>query len=430
MKETIDKIKSKYGAFKTELLLMLLFVCAFLLLNWGPGGEASPASGSSVTEMSEEDGFGAGGSTGGGSDKNAGSGNENDKAAGGEADGTGDSDGSGSDKNADSGSDKNADSENENAGADGADSGDSAEETARSLRKTLAAMPEGFVYPMVFPEQEPEQGLQVYSLEDTRRLHGYRLLIPAEELAEKEDSSLALLKTMLENRIDGYDGEWSVYVKNLDTDESFVIHDEPMKSASVMKLFIMGTVYEAFASGELERTDEVMGLMRDMISVSDNESANQLLYRLGNSSYAAGIQRVNQFISEHGFSKMTVEYNGFNNSATNTDSSHNNQVAAKDCGKLLEEIYHREWMNRSVSNEVEEMMLNQHTRYKIPAGLPEGVSCGNKSGEMDSTENDAAIIYGEKCDYILVVLSGGWNSRDEAVSRIASISAAVYEFLN
>ena len=30
---------------------------------------------------------------------------------------------------------------------------------------------------------------------------------------------------------------------------------------------------------------------------------------------------------------------------------------------------------------------------------------GNKTGEMDTTENDAAIIYGKYCDYILVVLS-------------------------
>ena len=79
---------------------------------------------------------------------------------------------------------------------------------------------------------------------------------------------------------------------------------------------------------------------------------------------------------------------------------------------------------------MEDLLLNHHTRYKIPAGLPEGVLCGNKTGEMDTTENDAAIIYGEACDYILVVLSSDWNSKDEAISRIASISAMVYGYLN
>ena len=240
----------------------------------------------------------------------------------------------------------------------------------------------------------------------------------------------SLLKRMIEKRLANYDGDWSVYVKNLETDESFVVNDQPMKSASVMKLFIMGTVYKAIEAGELERTDEVVSLLNSMITASDNEASNRLLYLLGNSSYADGIARVDAFIREYGFSDMTVEYNGFNNSATVMDPGHNNQVSAKDCGKLLEDVYRRSWINRSSANEIEQMMLNQQTRYKIPAGLPEGVSCGNKTGEMDTTENDAAVVYGRDCDYILVVLSSDWNSKDEAISRIASMSSMVYEFMN
>ena len=242
--------------------------------------------------------------------------------------------------------------------------------------------------------------------------------------------SISVLEKMIEDRIGQYDGEWSVYVKNLSTDESIVVNDRPMKSASVMKLFIMGTVYTAFDDGSLERTEETMSLLDAMITASDNEASNQLLYLLGESSYERGIEKVDEFIREYGFSDMTVEYNGFNNSSTVMDSSRFNQVSAKDCGKLLEDIYHRTWVSRKVSNEMEGLLLNQHTRYKIPAGLPEGVLCGNKTGEMDTTENDAAIIYGEACDYILVVLSSDWNSKDEAISRIASISAMVYGYLN
>ena len=170
--------------------------------------------------------------------------------------------------------------------------------------------------------------------------------------------------------------------------------------------------------------------MNSMISQSDNESSNQLLYLLGNSSYADGIAKVDTFIQTHGFSHMTVEYNGFNNPNTNTSSEHYNQVSAKDCGKLLEDIYRRTWVNRAVSNEIEQMLLSQNTRYKIPAGLPEGVLCGNKTGEMNYTENDAAIVYAPECDYILVVLSSDWGSKDNAIYRIQDISSVVYEYLN
>lgn len=317
---------------------------------------------------------------------------------------------------------------------------------AREAHRFLTMLPEGFRYPMTLDEaaaQIAEEGIhigaEIRTIEDMRQIHGVRPVYPNEQFAEisydelmgkKEKRSFAMLEAMLRGRLESYDGDWSVYVKNLTTQESLVINDEPMKSASVMKLFIMGAVYEAIESGELERTEEVMSLMELMITVSDNEASNQLLYMLGDSSYEAGIERVNEFIRAHEYSARTVEYNGFSNSATVMDENRSNQVTAKDCGVLLEDIYRRRWGSRKVSNEIEQMLLSQNTRYKIPAGLPEGVLCGNKTGEMETTENDAAIIFGEDCDYILVVLSSDWGSKSEAIERIASVSEMVYDFLN
>lgn len=319
-------------------------------------------------------------------------------------------------------------------------------ERARKAHRFLTMLPDGFRYPMALDEasvQMAEEGTditaEIRTIEDIRQIHGIHLVYPNEQFlnipydeltGKKEQKSFAMLELMLRGRVASYDGEWSVYVKNLTTQESLVINDEPMKSASVMKLFIMGAVYEAIENGELERTEEVMSLMELMITVSDNEASNQLLYMLGNSSYEEGIERVNEFIRAHRYSARTVEYNGFSNSATVMDENRSNQVTAKDCGILLEDIYRRRWGSRKVSNEIEQMLLSQNTRYKIPAGLPEGVLCGNKTGEMETTENDAAIIFGEDCDYILVVLSSDWESKSEAIDRIASISELVYEFLN
>ncbi|MCD8337380.1 MAG: class A beta-lactamase-related serine hydrolase [Lachnospiraceae bacterium] len=281
-----------------------------------------------------------------------------------------------------------------------------------------------FQIPMAMPEEYGTiEGPVTYycgrlSIGKAERVH------PWEQAKTIEDLEELILTTIAD-----YDGTWSVYVKNLNTDESFVINDQPMKSASVMKLFIMGTVYTAIEEGELERTSQIMTLMNAMISSSDNSAANKLLYIMGDSNYADGIAKVNAFIQSHGFSEMTVEYNGFDNEATNSGDG-TNQVAAKDVGKLLEDIYRRTWMSRAVSNEMEEMLLAQKTRYKIPAGLPEDVLCANKSGEMSSTQNAAALIYSDACDYILVVLSDGWNNTDTAISRIADLSAIVYEFFN
>jgi beta-lactamase class A len=298
------------------------------------------------------------------------------------------------------------------------------------LRQALSRLPEDFVFPMVIEETDEAT---LYDLADYRTLHGVRpVFLHGEKNLFLAESSkeFAMLQPILEQELAGYDGDWSVYVKNLNTDESFVINDRPMKSASVMKLFIMGTVYRAFEEGTMDRTEEVMSLMNNMISVSDNEASNQLLYLLGHGSYQGGIDQVNAFIQEYGFSDGTIEYNGFGSDATVMDGSHFNQVCAKDCGKLLEDIYRRTWVSRAASNEIEQMLLNQHTRYKIPRGLPDGVLCGNKTGEMDTTENDAAIIYSENCDYILVVLSSDWSNKDTAITRIGTLSGIVYNFLN
>lgn len=291
--------------------------------------------------------------------------------------------------------------------------------------------------------EKTEPKLSYRELKDMKELHGYGLTestasilhcMQPERMRQfllvQDMRPLFLLERMVEQRISGYEGEWSVYVHNLTTDESFTVNDQPMKSASVMKLFIMGTVYEAFDEGKLDRTEEVMSLLHNMIVYSDNDASNELLYRLGNGSYADGISVVNAFIRAHGYSDMTIEYNGFNNAATNTSPESFNQVSAKDCGKLLEDIYRRTWVNRTVSNEMESLLLSQNTRYKIPAGLPDGVLCGNKTGEMDDTENDAAIIYSENCDYILVILSNDWSSQNTAISNIQSLSEMIYEYLN
>lgn len=295
--------------------------------------------------------------------------------------------------------------------------------TPKRMRQLRTRYGKRFHIPMLTPYEDTEAMLYL-ELPERFRLRGYTL----PEI--KPEKTMTGLEQELAGQLSEYEGEWSVYVKNLSTDEAFVLNDQPMKSASVMKLFIMGTVYKAFECGELERTEEIMSLMNKMISYSDNASSNELLSRLGSGSYADGIEKVNAFIKEYGFSDMTMEYNGFDDSATIMNPEHFNQVTAKDCGKLLEDIYRRIWVSRGVSNEIEDMLLAQQTRYKIPAGLPEGVLCGNKTGEMDATENDAAIIYAKDCDYILVVLSNGWSSKDQAITRIQSVSSLVYDYLN
>ena len=142
--------------------------------------------------------------------------------------------------------------------------------TPKRMRQLRARYGRQFHIPMLTPYEDTEAMLYL-ELPERFRLRGYTLL----EI--KPEKTMAGLEQELTGQLSEYEGEWSVYVKNLSTDETFVLNDQPMKSASVMKLFIMGTVYKAFECGELERTEEIMSLMNKMISYSDNASSNELL---------------------------------------------------------------------------------------------------------------------------------------------------------
>lgn len=484
-KSFVEEVKEKNKGNRTELMLMGGFVLAFLALSvpeavkeassgqvqtdngqeesaeavagessHGDDSDAAARDADGQSENAEDDGTGQKD----GADENSGSdstGEENDlsrEETDAETDGL--SEGNSFDRNGQSGkdgtdssdnqsadeakSDGETSAENETASETELESGSEAQETEtdteaaglnpealdKEWKHLQAQYGENFLFPMAAAAADPDT-VPLPELKYAMQLRGYDAVVQW-----RPEKTLQNLKQQLEEQIAGYDGEWSVYCKNLTTEESFVIHDSPMKSASVMKLFIMGTVYTAFENGELSRTDEILELLHNMIVYSDNSASNELLSKLGNGNYADGIAKVDAFIESHEFSNMTVEYNGFNDPATNTSTDHFNQVAAKDCGKLLEDIYRRTWVNRTVSNEMESLLLSQDTRYKIPAGLPEGVLCGNKTGEMDTTENDAAIIYGKDCDYILVVLSSDWDSKDQAISRIAELSRITYQYLN
>ncbi len=257
-------------------------------------------------------------------------------------------------------------------------------------------------------------------------LYDYRML--REYPLSRLPKDLHQLQTQLEAQLAEYEGTWSVFVQNLTTGQTMLINDASMRSASVMKLFIMETVYEAFDRGELERNEDNVYLLRSMIVNSSNDSSNRLLEILGNGDLYAGVARVNEFIHLHGYSSGTYEYNGFQDNSAIVDPNHANVVTAKDVGLLLNRVYSRSFISRQVCNEIEQMMLDQTIRYKIPRGLPDNVLCGNKSGETDSIANDSAVIYGPTTDYILVVLSNGWSSENAANEQVEEVSRTVYHF--
>ena len=316
-------------------------------------------------------------------------------------------------------------------------SGEDVSELAEDLTEETEPE-EAITVPDTAPDTESEtapddQAEGFLPVERPPYLPGYCNLVPGSYLIgqfslPRPQRNLHVLKYRLRQILSGYDGVWSVCVKDLSTGEQIVINDIPMPSASIMKLFILGCIDDEVRFGRLDRTSELVARLSGMIRASSNQDANALLLALGGGDYSAGINWLNQYIRNSGYSDATVAYNPFQDEALRLDENHVNQTSAADCALLLERIYRRTFGTRSACEEAEALMLAQDTRYKIPAGLPDGVQVGNKTGETGDTENDAAVIYTPTGDYILTIFSTGWADKNVAQSHFKELSAAAYSY--
>lgn len=238
------------------------------------------------------------------------------------------------------------------------------------------------------------------------------------------------LEEELTSLTESYSGDWSVYVKNLSNGEVININQHPMESASLIKLFIMGAVMEQIHSGELERTDKIDSLLHEMITVSDNEAANELVrYLSRDHDHKDGLTYLNDFAKRCGFDD-TQQVNGLEDASLRHNPSEINRTSARDCGELLARIYDGTLVSHLLSRKMEDLLLAQEITYKIPSALPDEAISASKTGEVSDAENDSAIIYSPGGDFVLCIMSGGWSSGNQAITHIREITKLVYNHFN
>lgn len=236
------------------------------------------------------------------------------------------------------------------------------------------------------------------------------------------------LEKELTYRINSYAAQWSLYLKDLSTDNIICINDRAQESASLIKLYVMGAVMQCIQDGELERTETIDRLLRDMITVSDNTATNELVRYLDpGHDHRQGLETLNAFIDDQGF-ENTHEYNGLEDTSLHYSPETINTTSVKDCGTLLEDIYRGEFISHFASRDMENLLLDQQVTYKIPSAIPSESTVANKTGETSDCENDAAIVYTPKGDYILCIMSYRISSKDAAVDNIRELSALIYDY--
>ena len=94
----------------------------------------------------------------------------------------------------------------------------------------------------------------------------------------------------------------------------------------------------------------------------------------------------------------------------------------------MEKIYRGTMASKSASDAMLSLLKQQTYRYKIPAGVPSGVTVANKTGEFEQFQHDAAIVYGQKTPYVICIFSEDSNAY--SISHIRRLSSMVYQYLN
>lgn len=258
-----------------------------------------------------------------------------------------------------------------------------------------------------------------------KKVDGFSYSFGANGQGRRTSTKLGGLTAKLNALIGGYDGTWSVYVKRLDNNDSLTIRDQPLYAASLIKAFVMASLYDQMRQGKIKETAEINALLQEMITISSNTAYNELVMRQGaNHDFYAGCFTVNAYLVKNGYTETQIHtaYGGLGISDGGT-----NTTSVKACGKLLEAIYRGTCVDKESSQKMKNLLLAQQRRGKIPAGVPSGVKVANKTGETASCDHDIAIVYSPKCTYILCVMS---TDSYNAASRIAQISKTVYEHLN
>lgn len=239
-----------------------------------------------------------------------------------------------------------------------------------------------------------------------------------------ESNKLDELQEQLENEVATFvssGGKASIYVEDLLTGETAQVGRDPQRAASLIKLYVAGCIYEEQENDPEHALTNVDNLIQKMLSQSDNEATNTLVKQLGGGDASVGMQKVNAFCQRHGLTDSNM-----GRLMLDFSSNAENYTSVQESAAFLRSLYYDRLAG---SDKMLSYLKQQERTSKIPAGVPAGVQTANKTGELDTTENDVALILIENRPYVISVMTDDLSDTAAARNWIVKISSEVYQFM-
>jgi len=254
-------------------------------------------------------------------------------------------------------------------------------------------------------------------------------------------------------------GTYAVAYKNLSSGETILINEkEVFHAASTMKTPVLIEAYKQQKKGKFSLEDSVViknefrsivdssvfslnieddsepelykaigqkrtwrQLIIEMITYSSNLATNMIIEKLG----ANNVMKTMRSIG----AKDIRILRGVEDSKA-FEKGLNNTTTAFDLMIIFEKIAKGKAVNKKASQEMVDILMQQHFNTIIPARLPASVKVAHKTGNITGVFHDSGIVYlpdGRK--YVLVLLSKNVESEEQATSFLAGISEMIFRHL-
>lgn len=261
--------------------------------------------------------------------------------------------------------------------------------------------------------------------------------IPNQNSSISNQNQSANLAEVVKKALEGSKGDYAIVIKNFKTGEEYRQNEnKSYEPASLYKLWVMATVYKQLKEGLINHEDVLSSsipvlnrkfgisdqnaeLTSGYIDMSVDEAVNQMITISHN--YAALL--LADKIKNSNVTNFLAEYR-LNNSSLGEPP----KTTASDIALFFDKLYKGQLIDETSSKQMIEVLKKQQLNDGLPKNL-NGVQIAHKTGEIEWYKHDAGIVFSNKGDYLIVMLSES-ESPIGAQGRIADVSKAVYDYFN
>lgn len=223
----------------------------------------------------------------------------------------------------------------------------------------------------------------------------------------------------------------------------YIYQSKPMRSASMIKVFILGDAMEKVRNGQLSLDtgitlhdyDKVGGagvlcgyesgtvlyldtVLRLMITESDNTATNLVIDLLG-------MEDINAYIQRNGYNDTRLNRKMMDFEAVS--AGRENYTSVTDLGAFFSRLYRHGCVGYEQDEIMLSYLLGQTDTECFPEALPEAY-IAHKTGELEGLYDDGGIIYMGSKDIILVIMTENYSSRYRAIETMKSMAEVVTRF--